>query len=738
LYARMKKSKKTGISTFIATLLMMVLAVAAGVVIYAYTMGYLGSFGPPSQPGTLQVQSIAQDINGVHIYAKNIGKSTVVLDANAKAYIDGQLVNGAPYTISPIPTSVVEGETREFLIQGFTQQDVGKTKEVKIVFNDGGFAATSVKITQDVVSGGATTYSVVYVLGTGGSTMNPTGTQTYAAGSSVAISATPDGTHTFSQWQATGSITFDNAASASTNAHINGAGTITATFSTTGTQYTVTFVLGAGGASISPTAGAHTYGDGSTVPITATANTGYHFTTWSSDTGSITFDSATTATTNAHIGAAGTITANFAADTAQYSVTFVLGTGGSSMTPTPGAHTYDDGSTVAITATALTNYHFDSWSSDTGSITFDNAALASTNAHIVGAGTITANFAQDEYTLTAYPDPAAGGSVTKNPNLASYHIGDVVTISQTHNPGYSFTGWSGDGVDSGADRVVTLSGNAVVTANYIQTSPLYVTAMSPVHDTNVGTHSNFPDMQNDGVMDTLREGNVATGGTWVIPTGDSGSSWSNRAGAHDNNVNTYANTNINSNSWSGTLILSYATTTGTALRYHISRETTSIDTILIEVYNTVSASWDTVYNGAPTADTYTTVTFTSKTTNQMRISFHSSSSRTRWVTVNEAHIQSDNVNYQLDLEIQFSGITNFAYYTQLEVKTGTFNGENVQIQYWTGSAWSTLGTLAASTTNTYTVALTGSSYELRFYDATRTSDTIQDTWQIDYVRLVAP
>jgi len=43
--------KRKGISTFIATLLLMVLAVAAGIVIYAYTMGYLGGFGGTEQLG---------------------------------------------------------------------------------------------------------------------------------------------------------------------------------------------------------------------------------------------------------------------------------------------------------------------------------------------------------------------------------------------------------------------------------------------------------------------------------------------------------------------------------------------------------------------------------------------------------------------------------------------------------------------------------------------------------------
>ena len=49
--------RRKGISTFIATLLLMVLAVAAGVVIYAYTMGYLGGFTTPQTMGALSLDT---------------------------------------------------------------------------------------------------------------------------------------------------------------------------------------------------------------------------------------------------------------------------------------------------------------------------------------------------------------------------------------------------------------------------------------------------------------------------------------------------------------------------------------------------------------------------------------------------------------------------------------------------------------------------------------------------------
>jgi hypothetical protein len=82
--------KRKAISTFIATLLLMVLAVAAGVVIYAYTMGYLGSMGSPSSLGSISMDSAALTTsNGVmtlNAYVRNIGKATFTIDS---VYVNG-------------------------------------------------------------------------------------------------------------------------------------------------------------------------------------------------------------------------------------------------------------------------------------------------------------------------------------------------------------------------------------------------------------------------------------------------------------------------------------------------------------------------------------------------------------------------------------------------------------------------------------------------------------------------
>ena len=76
------------------------------------------------------------------------------------------------------------------------------------------------------------TYPVSFATYGGGSDSitSPSGIQQYTLGQVVQINATPGNGYTFSSWQASGSISFDDANSDSTLATINGTGTITAIF----------------------------------------------------------------------------------------------------------------------------------------------------------------------------------------------------------------------------------------------------------------------------------------------------------------------------------------------------------------------------------------------------------------------------------------------------------------------------------------------------------------------------
>jgi FlaG/FlaF family flagellin (archaellin) len=151
--------------------------------------------------------------------------STYVLNLNVSP-TDGGTVTpnpGPPYAPGT-SVQLTANPNAGWIFAGWSGDLTGSTNPETIVMN--GHKTVIATFTQTQIQ-----YDVTFVLDSGGASMSPTpGVHTYAAGASVAISATPDGTHTFSQWTATGSITFDDVNAASTNAHINGAGTITATF----------------------------------------------------------------------------------------------------------------------------------------------------------------------------------------------------------------------------------------------------------------------------------------------------------------------------------------------------------------------------------------------------------------------------------------------------------------------------------------------------------------------------
>ncbi|MFW6117282.1 MAG: hypothetical protein ACOC6G_01695 [Thermoproteota archaeon] len=148
----MKSSK--GISTFIATLLLMVLAVSAGVVIYAYTMGYLGGFGGTEQLGAMSIDdSSATDATGddtVTAYVRNIGKTTIDLrkSEGAQVYIDGTAVTTNWTDTSTDSLVIGEGDVSELVIEPESATiDIvaGSTYEVKIIAADNTQVSFSVK-----------------------------------------------------------------------------------------------------------------------------------------------------------------------------------------------------------------------------------------------------------------------------------------------------------------------------------------------------------------------------------------------------------------------------------------------------------------------------------------------------------------------------------------------------------------------------------------------------------------
>jgi len=127
-----KVEKRRGVSTFIAVLLLMALAVAAGVVIYSYTMGYLGGLGGTQLPGALSLdtQSCVESTHTMTAYIRNIGKSSFEVDS---AYVDGVVIDPVNVTQSPSPLTEESVAQIDIVYWSFSAP---KSYEIKIVGKD--------------------------------------------------------------------------------------------------------------------------------------------------------------------------------------------------------------------------------------------------------------------------------------------------------------------------------------------------------------------------------------------------------------------------------------------------------------------------------------------------------------------------------------------------------------------------------------------------------------------------
>lgn len=124
--------KRRGISTFIAVLLLMALAVAAGVVIYSYTMGYLGGLGGTQLPGALSLDtaSCVESTHTLTAYVRNIGKGSFTVDST---YVDGTLVPVGNVTQSPILLDEGDVAQLDIVYWSFTSPT---SYEIKIIGKD--------------------------------------------------------------------------------------------------------------------------------------------------------------------------------------------------------------------------------------------------------------------------------------------------------------------------------------------------------------------------------------------------------------------------------------------------------------------------------------------------------------------------------------------------------------------------------------------------------------------------
>jgi hypothetical protein len=238
--------------------------------------------------------------------------------------------------------------------------------------------------------GGGSTYNLTITTntpdGAGGSVTSPgTGTFTYSAGQIVTLNASPNTNWHFGNWSGdTGTIA--NTTSASTTITMNGNYSIMANFGPN-TLFYLTVSSSSGGTITYPGIGTFgPYNPGYVYQLYAVPNSGYHFTSWTGDIGTI--SNRYTASTPITINGNYSIKANFALNgTGSCAVDVQTSTGGTVTNPGVGTYLYNAGQPFNITAVANPGYHFLYWqSTPTGIVSnpyeMNTTATVTTNSNI--------------------------------------------------------------------------------------------------------------------------------------------------------------------------------------------------------------------------------------------------------------------------------------------------------------------------------------------------------------------
>jgi large repetitive protein len=500
--------------------------------------------------------------------------------------------------------------------------------------------------------------------------------------------------------------------------------------------------------------------------VSGAAGTQYVFTSWS-DLGAQSHDYTTPSSP-------ATVTVNYGTE---YQLTMATNLGTTS--PAAGTAWYPAGAFVTISATSPTpgageRYVWGSWTG-TGSGSYTGTNNPASNAVTMNAPiTETASWShQWQLTVTASPSGAIGGTFA-----ITYTQGGSVHTNEAHTT--TWTGWADAGTTATASSAQTTVGtftfssyaNNGATMNSAQTitltynaNPIYVATSGEAHTpASLGSLGSFANMQNDdGTFATLGEqdtdastGTMGVSGTsgtnyitiqgsdmagGVFNAGGSGriqsvtfhargdsSTVSAKIVITDSSGNILANgvSNVVSNIYSGY---------GSDADYTASFATPPVVQSGQTYWLMVIPSGDLrLYYSSTTGGTSK-----SDTTNSYTTPTNPTDASSGTYTFRRLYASINYDNYRLDQEVQFAAGINSAY-TRLQIKTGVFSdSEGISVERWDGATWVAIGALTAGTVNTFdSIPLTGGTLQLRFIDATQSSDPTSSTWQIDYVRLVVP
>jgi len=323
---------------------------------------------------------------------------------------------------------------------------------------------------------------------------------TYTHGETVTLQAVPAEEYNFLNWSG------DMAGSTNPATLVmNSNKSVTAAFAAN----TYTLQTNATNGSVTRTPDQASFTSGATVTLIAVSATGYSFSSWSGDL------SGTAASATITMDGNKSVTAAFTANAYTLSVSASNGT----VTVSPSRQTYTHGEVVTLTAVPSVGYSFSSWSGGA------SGTATSTTVTMDANKSVTAAFTLNTYTLSI---SSANGTVTKNPEKATYNHGETVALTVEPAEGYEFAGWSGDLTGSSNPATLTMTSNRSITAGFTAVSndheapvlfgfaplagdiqvPLNSLVLLRITDSGEGVDANAVSIEVNG--DLVYSGNVAS------------------------------------------------------------------------------------------------------------------------------------------------------------------------------------------------------------------------------------
>ena len=296
----------------------------------------------------------------------------------------------------------------------------------------------------------ATDFTLTYAAGVNG-TLSGTATQSVASGGSgTSVTAVPDTGYHFVAWSDA------NITNPRTDTGVTANVTVTAIFAIN--TYTLTYTAGTNGAITGTSPQTVNYNANGTT-VTAEPDSSYHFVKWSDY-------SQQNPRTDTSVTADVTVSAIFAVNTTQYTLTYTAGANGS-ITGTSPQIKYSGEDGTAVTAVPSTGYHFVNWSDS-------STANPRTDSSVTANISVTANFAINTYTLT-YTAGANGSITGTSPQTVNYNASGT-EVTAVPDIGYHFVNWN-DSSTANPRTDSSVTANVTVTANFaINTYTLTYTA----------------------------------------------------------------------------------------------------------------------------------------------------------------------------------------------------------------------------------------------------------------------